>query len=56
MVKGLEKLPNETGFKRLGICSLERRQLRDDLIETFKILTGREPRFQQILQTDRNYK
>jgi len=40
MVKGLEKLPYETRLKKLGIYSLER--LRGDLIETFKILTGRE--------------
>ena len=42
MVKGLKKLPYETRLKRLGIYTLERRRLRDDLIETFKILTGKE--------------
>ena len=42
MAKGLEKLPYETRLKKLGIYSLERRRLRGDLIETFKILTGRE--------------
>jgi len=42
MVKGLKKLPYETRLKKLGIYSLERRRLRGDLIETFKILTGRE--------------
>ena len=42
MVKGLKKLPYETRLKRLGIYTLERRRLRGDLIETFKILTGKE--------------
>ena len=42
MVKGLKKFTYETRLKRLGIYSLERRRLRGDLIETFKILTGRE--------------
>ena len=42
MVKGLKKLPYETRLKKLGIYSLERRRLRGDLIETFKILTRRE--------------
>jgi len=42
MVKGLKKLPYETRLKKLGIYSLERRRLHGDLIETFKILTGRE--------------
>jgi len=42
MVKGLKKLPYETRLKKLGIYSLERRRLCGDLIETFKILTGRE--------------
>jgi len=42
VVKGLKKLPYETRLKRLGIYTLERRRLRGDLIETFKILTGIE--------------
>jgi len=42
MVKRLKKLPYETRLKKLGMYSLERRRLRGDLIETFKILTGRE--------------
>ena len=42
MVKGLKKLSYETRLKRLGIYTPERRRLRDDLIETFKILTGKE--------------
>jgi len=42
IMKGLKKLTHETRLKRLGIYSLQRRRLRSDLIETFKILTGRE--------------
>jgi len=42
MVKGLKKLPYETRLKRLGIYTPERRRLCGDLIETFKILTGKE--------------
>jgi len=42
IVKGLKKLPYETRLKRLVLYSLERRRLRGDLIETFKILTGKE--------------
>jgi len=42
MVKGLKSLPYETRLKRLGLYSVERRRLRGDLIEVFKILTGKE--------------
>ena len=42
MVKGLKSLPYETRLKRLGMYSLERRRLRGDLIEVFKILSGKE--------------
>jgi len=42
MVEGLKKLPYETRLKRLGIYTLEKRRLRGDLTETFKILTGKE--------------
>ena len=42
MVKKLKKLPYETRLKKLNIYFLERRRLRGDLIETFKILTGKE--------------
>jgi len=41
MVEGLKKLPYETRLKRLGIYTLEKRRLRGDLTETFKILTGK---------------
>jgi len=45
MVKELKKLPYETRLKEL-----DRRRLRGDLTETFKILTGKEhvnQRFQE---------
>ena len=42
MVKRLKKLLYETRSKKSGIYSLERRRLRGDLIETFKILTEKE--------------
>ena len=42
MVNRLKKLPYEIRLKRLGIYTQERRRLRGDLIETFKILTGKE--------------
>jgi len=42
MVKGLKKLPYEIRLKKSSTYSFERRRLRGDLIETFKILTGKE--------------
>jgi len=42
MVKRFNKLPYETRLRKLGIYSLDRRRLRGDLIETFKIITGKE--------------
>ena len=42
MVHGLKDLKYEARLKRLGFCSLWRRWLQWDLIETFNILTGRE--------------
>ena len=42
MVNRLKKLPYEIRLKRLGIYTQERQRLRGDLIETFKILTGKE--------------
>jgi len=42
MVKGLYKLPYETRLKRLKLTSLQKRRQRDDLIEAYKILTGKE--------------
>ena len=42
MVSKLKKLPYESRLHRLGLTTLERRRIRGDLIETFKILTGIE--------------
>ena len=42
MVPKLKKLPYESQLHRLGLTMLERRRIRGDLIETFKILTGIE--------------
>ena len=42
MVKGLSKVPYEKRLRILGLYTLEQRRLRGDLIETYKILTGRE--------------
>jgi len=41
LVKGFRKLKYEERLKRLVIYSSEKRRLRDDLIETFKILRGK---------------
>ena len=42
MVHGLKDLKYEDRLKRFGVYSLQRRRFRGDLIETFKILTGKE--------------
>jgi len=41
MVKGFYKLSYELRLKRLKLTSLEKRRQRDDLIEMYKILTGK---------------
>jgi len=42
LVQGLQNVPYEDGSKKLGLYLLERRRMRGDLIEMFKILTGKE--------------
>jgi len=44
LVHGFDKMPYEQRLKALGVglYSLQRRRLRGDLIETYKILTGKE--------------
>ena len=41
LVKGLKHLPYHERLKRLKLCSMEERVNRGDLIETYKILTGK---------------
>jgi len=38
----LQNVPYENKLKKLELYSLEKRRLRGDLIEMFKILTGKE--------------
>ena len=42
MVHGLKDVSYEGRLETIGLCSLQNRRLRGDLIEVFKILTGRE--------------
>ena len=42
LVHGFNKMSHEQRLKALGLYSLQRRRLRGDLIETYKILTGKD--------------
>ena len=42
LVHGFDKMPYEQRLKALELYSLQRRRLRGDLIETYKIHTGKE--------------
>jgi len=42
LVKGYRKLPYEERLRKVGLTTLQTRQLQGDQIETFKIITGKE--------------
>jgi len=42
LVSSLKKLSYETRLDKLGLLTLEKRRIRGDLIETYKIINGME--------------
>jgi len=42
MIRGLGKLTYEERLMRCGLTNLEKRRTRGDLIEAYKIMTGKE--------------
>ena len=42
MIKGLEKLQYEERLRECGLTTLEKRRCRGDLIQTYKLITGKE--------------
>ena len=52
MVRGLKRKPYEERLKILGMYTLQQRRIRGDLIETYKILTGKERVDSQMLRLE----
>ncbi|KAG6927985.1 hypothetical protein G0U57_008941, partial [Chelydra serpentina] len=51
MIRGMERLSCEERLTRLGLFSLEKRQLRGDTIEVYKIMTSVEKVDKKVLFT-----
>jgi len=42
MIQGCEKLMYEERLRKIGLTTLEKRHIRPDLLEVYKIMTGKE--------------